>query len=125
MEIIHRIFTALRSADAQYEDQTSSDETGDVTMRDMLKFVEKQSEQNARLIEAVLAQGASQARTMESYIDLFKPKYVPSTTLEQREAMKAESTVVRESEWEGIESLQDFNSLTSGMGIPPEPPDSL
>jgi hypothetical protein len=125
MGIIHRIFTALRSADAQYEDQTSSDETGDVTMRDMLKFVEKQSEQNARLIEAVLAQGASQARTMESYIDLFKPKYVPSTTLEQREAMKAESTVVRESEWEGIESLQDFNSLTSGMGIPPEPPDSL
>ena len=101
-----------------YEDQAPPDDDR-VSVKDLLRFVEKQSDQNAQLIQAVLAQGASQARTMESYIELFKPKNIPSTSLEERERMKFDKIEVRESEWEGVQDLKHFNELTT-LGIPPD-----
>ena len=123
MGIIQRNWNKLiKWGNAPFIDEAPQENDDRITMKDMLRFVEKQSEQNNLLIRAVLEQGASQARTMESYIELFKPRTVASTTLEEREKMKSDKVEVRESEWEGIDSIKKFNELTAGMdiGIPPE-----
>lgn len=117
---LQRIWFAIKG-DTPYVDQSESDQ---ITVKDLLRFAEKQSEQNAAIVTAVLAQGASQARTMENYIELFKPKYVPSTTLSEREARKAAQEDIRTDEWEGVSSPQMFNQIagyTTSDGVPPEP----
>jgi hypothetical protein len=108
---------------APYQDQSPPPEDDRVTTKDLLKFMERQSQQQNELIRAVLENSASQSRTLETYIDLFKPRNVPSSTLEQREQAQAQEVKIRKSEWEGIESMEDFNRMTAGpigMGIPPD-----
>lgn len=123
MDYIQRIFRALLGIqDPQpYVDESQAEEK--VTLKDLLKFAEKQSEQNNEIITAVLQQAASQSKVMENYIELFKPRNVESTTLDEREA-KRSAVKVRESEWEGITSYNQFEQLTNGandFGIPPDP----
>lgn len=101
------------------DESESKDET--VSVKDLLRFMEKQQEQNSELLKAVLENSAAQSRTLENYIELFKPKYVPSTTLSEREQLKQEKMTKTE-EWERIDDLKKFNALTS-VGIPPEPGD--
>lgn len=82
-------------------------EDNSVSPRDLLEFMQRQQEQNNQIIKAVLEHSATNARTLENYIELFKPKQVSSTTLEERERLKSERVEPRESEWEGVKSLED------------------
>jgi len=104
-----------------YEDQTPKDDP--VTTRDLLRFMEKTQEQNMQLISAVLNASNAQAETLKTYVDLFKPRDVRSTTLEERESAKAGKIEIREDEWQGIKNMNDFNLMTAGpqVGVPPEP----
>ena len=99
------------------DEETKSEDK--VSVKDLLKFMEKQSEQNTVLISSVLAASVAQSETLKNYIDLFKPRYQESTTLEQRDAMRQERTDVRKSEWEGIDSPAMFKEILGG--VPPEP----
>lgn len=118
MDKLRRIWQIIKGNDVQYEDQSHEDNNDRVTTKDLLRFMEKQSESNSQLISAVLQSNISQSETLKNYIDLFKPREMKSTTLEEREAMK-EKVKVRDSEWEGLDA-GDFNKMIGG-DIPPDP----
>jgi hypothetical protein len=120
MGFFQRLFTPIEKA--PYEEQGTLETDDKVTVKDLLRFMEKQSEQNTILIKSVLETNVAQSETLKNYIELFKPRYVESTTLEQREAARNAKTNIRESEWEGIPDATMFNQiLGSSTGVPPEP----
>jgi hypothetical protein len=114
-------FTNLFAQRAKYIDQTPPEDR--VSAKDLLEFMKAQQAQNVQMIAAILNASNAQAETLKTYVDLFKPRDVRSTTLDEREQAKSNSTEIRKSEWEGIESMNDFNIMTAGsqVGIPPEP----
>jgi|SRR6478752_4459772 len=113
---LQRIWEILTSsAETEFIDETSQSES--VGVKDLLRFMERQSEVNSQLIHAVLQTSASQADTMKTYIELFKPQQVKSTSMEERELMREESLKVRESEWEKVEDLKTL----LGSEVPPDP----
>lgn len=125
MDYIQRIFRAFLGIPdpVTYQDEALVQAEDKISIKDLLRFAEKQSEQQNVIIKAVLDQAASQARTMENYIELFKPRNVQSTTLDERESNRS-AVKVRESEWEGIADLNQFERLTNGgadYGVPPDP----
>jgi hypothetical protein len=99
------------------EAQKPAEPNETVSVKDLLHFMEQQQSNNTELIKAVLEASNSQARTLESYIDLFKPRNIPSTTVDERETMTA--TKIRANEWEGVEDMRDFHRLTAGQFTEP------
>lgn len=110
MGFVQRLRT-LMTERVPFENLVQDDDK--VSVKDLLRFMEKSQETNTMLIKAVLDASVSQSKTLETYIDLFKPRTMPSTTLEERIQMK--EAKIRESEWEGIENVQDFNEFTAGI----------
>lgn len=88
-----------------------------ITTRDLLDFMDKQQQRNNEIVKTVLEHSAQQNMIMQTYIDLFKPREIKSTTLGEREAMKEGETKIRPSEWMGIKNLNEFNELTSGISF--------
>lgn len=120
---IQRSFSKLTNSGAPYvEESNTFDSDQRVTVKDLLRFMEKQGEQNSLLIQSVLQSNVAQSETLKCYIDLFKPKTVESTTLSEREAKRSAREDVREDEWEGINTPSMFNELAGySNGVPPEP----
>lgn len=126
MDYFQRTWNSIRGkAPAPYIDEAPKEDEDKVTTKDLLRFMEKQQESNTALISAILATSNAQAQTMQTYIDLFKPREVKSSTLDEREFAKQDQVKPRDSEWEGIETAQDFHMFTAGpgIGIPPDLPD--
>lgn len=114
MGLIRRLRQAVTGEkEVVYEEQTPEQV---LTMRDMFDFMNKQSAQNTQLVQSVLQTSLAQSETMKTYIDLFKPRAVPSSTLDEREALKHERVEVRESEWE----VANLKALVSDP-LPPDP----
>lgn len=111
---------AFGKEEIQYEDESSANNS--VSVKDILRFMEKQQESNGQLMGAIASASLAQAETMKTYIDLFKPRDVKSTTLDERDSKREHAAKVRESEWEGIADPQTFNRLMTGSadGIPPD-----
>lgn len=107
MGIIHW-FQSLKKVEPEVDDDK-------VTTRDLLKFMQDQQKNNNELIKCVLDQSAKQSEVMQTYVDLFKPREVKSTTLNEREAAKQAETQIRPEEWTGIKNLAEFNELTAGF----------
>lgn len=116
---IRRIWEVITNKEVPYVDETQPADDS-VSVKDLLRFMEKQQEQTSQLMTAMLTTSASQARTMETYIELFKPKEMKSSTLEEREALR-DKVHVREEEFEGITSVEQFNKFLGGNEIPPDP----
>lgn len=119
---LQRIWQIMFDGDKiPFVDEAPKEDSNSIGMKDLLKFMEKQHEANAQIMQSVAQASLSQAQTMATYIELFKPRDVKSTTLEEREQARENQIKVREHEFEGITSAESFNRLMTGNEIPPDP----
>jgi hypothetical protein len=113
---LRRVWEALTSKElAPFIDEAPPEEA--IGVRDLLRFMEKQNEQNAQMMTAAMASSVAATEMIKGYFELLKPREVKSTTLAEREAMAEASSLVRESEWE---TIADFKHI-SGTEVPPDP----